>query len=42
MDNFKEVLKRDKSTDLEYFCNENSIKKDIKWKLALKNITYEV
>ena len=42
MDNFREVLNCDESTALEYFSNDNSIKIDIKWKLALKNITYEI
>ena len=41
MDNFREVSNCDKSTGLECFSNDNSIKRDIKWKLALKNITYE-
>ena len=34
MDNFREVSNCDKSTGLEYFSNDNSVKKDIKWKLA--------
>ena len=37
MDNFREVSNCDKSTSLEYFSNDNSVKKkEIKWKLALK------
>ena len=41
MDNFREVSNFDKSTGLEYFSNDNSIKRDIKWKLALK-ISHEI
>ena len=35
MDNFREVSNCDKSTGLKYFSNDSSIKRDIKWKLAL-------
>ena len=38
MDNFREVSSCDKSTGLEYFFNNKYVKRDIKWKLAQKNV----
>ena len=32
----KKMFRIDKSTGLEYFSNDKSIKRDIKWKLRLK------
>ena len=40
MDNFREVPNCDKSTGLEYFSNDNSIKKRHKMKISTKKISH--
>ena len=42
MDNFRDVSNCDKSTGLEYFSNDKSVKRRHEMEISTKNITYEI